>query len=713
MSDFFYYQSAIRDFRRLRRKAALDNIMAVLKGETDELLSYEEVRKKLKARGASGGWKPEEIPLDAIVGSVGRYTDFTRSFLPKQDSDEQRWASVQTAVTGLQGLPPIEVYQIGDAYFVLDGNHRVSVARRLGATHIEAYVTKVRTMVPLSPDIRPDELELKAEYAAFLERTHLDELCPGADLSMTVPGKYNDLEKHIELHRHFMGVEQQREIPYHEAVKSWYDDVYLPLVELIQKQRVLQEFSDRTITDLYLWISKLRDTAREIGSPNTETYVDEIQTDTLSSPISHLEELIIQVEHADFLEHTHLNEFHPNADLRLTVPGKYQKLEEHIEVHRHFMGLEQQQEILYDEAAVHWYEHVYLPVEQIIQEKGILRDFPDRTVTDLYLWISEHQTELEKQLGWKIPPERAATDLAYRFSPKTDRFIARVGEKILGAVTPDELEAGPAPGHWRKEYLAAHQDNRLFTSILVPVSGEEAGWHALDQAITFGQPKGSQLYGLHVIPSAEPEQLNAAFAVKSEFEQRCKASGIQGELAIEVGRTTRKICERAFWADLIIMNLAYPPGSQPIEKLRSGFRTIIRRCPRPILAVPKAATKMERALLAYDGSPKSDEALFVSAYLAGCWDISLIVVTVTEIGGITSETLSLAKRYLDKRNVNATFIEERGAVSESILGIAEDSHQCDFIIMGGYGRSPVLEIVLGSAVDQVLRESQIPILICR
>jgi nucleotide-binding universal stress UspA family protein len=708
---FDEYRLAIQDFRRARRKAALEHIMAFLKGGTTELFSYEDVRKKLKFTGSSGH-KLKEIPIDAIIGSVGRYNDFTRNFLPKQDSTEHRWAKVQTLATGAEGFPPIEVYQIGDAYFVLDGNHRVSVARQLGATHIEAYVTEIRTKIPITPDIHPDELSLKAEYAAFLEHTRLDVLRPGTDLSMTIPGKYWRLEKQIERHRHVMGVEQRREIPYDEAVVHWHDTIYLPLKQMIQEQRILQDFPDRTLTDLYLWVSKLRETAQQIGAPGVETYVDEIQADVSSSPVSQLEELIINAEYAEFLEHTRLNELRPKADLQVTVPGKYRTLEEHIDVHRYFMGLERQQEIPYDEAVTHWYDTVYLPVKGVIREKGILRDFPERTATDLYLWISEHQAELEKQLGWKIPPERAATDLANRFSPTTERLIARVGERILDVVTPDELEAGPAPGQWRKEYLTARRNNRLFTNILVPVSGEEQGWSALDQAITFGQPKGARLYGLYVVPSGKPELLNKAFAVKTEFEQRCQTSGIQGELAIEVGRIARRICERAFWADLIIMNLAHPPGSQPIEKLKSGFRTIIRRCPRPILAVPRTATNMNRALLAYDGSPKSDEALFVSAYLAGCWNISLVVVTATEIGRITSETLSLAKRYLNKRDVKATFIEKKGNVEDLILDTAQNN-QCDFIIMGGYGRNPVLEIVLGSAVDHVLRESQIPVLICR
>ncbi|MBL7063451.1 MAG: universal stress protein [Anaerolineae bacterium] len=570
--------SAVRDFRRARRQAATQEIMARLTGRSADLLSFEDVRRKLKAR-SSGSQRLKEIPLDAIVGSVGRYSDFTRSFLPRQDSDEGRWARVKTAVTSWGGLPPIEVYQIGQTYFVLDGNHRVSVARQVGATHIEAYVTEVRTKVPLSPDVQPDDLILKAEYADFLEHTRLDESRPEADLDVTVPGQYRVIEEHIQVHRYFMGLEQKREIPYEEAVSHWYDEVYLPVV-------------------------------------------------------------------------------------------------------------------------------------QVIRERGVLRDFPERTETDLYVWVSKHRAALERTLGWEIEPEAAATDLAARFSPRPRRVVARVGERILDAVTPDEFEAGPAPGQWRREQLAARRDDRLFADILVPVSGEEVGWQAVEQALVVARREGGRLRGLHIVPSETQKDSEEAQAVQAEFNRRCEASGVQGNLAIVVGGVARQICERARWADLVVVNLAHPPAPQPVARLSSGFRTLIRRCARPVLAVPGASSHLDRALLSYDGSPKANEALFVATYLAGRWDIPLVVVTVMERGRATLETLEHAQGYLETRGVQATFVKESGPVAEAILKTAQ-VHESNLIIMGGYGFSPVLEVVVGSAVDQVLRESRQPMLICR
>ncbi|NJN95574.1 MAG: hypothetical protein HC875_16425 [Anaerolineales bacterium] len=257
--------SALSDFYRARSRATLEQIMASLTGRSVQLLSYDDVRAKLKATGSSSRGL-REIPLDAIVGSVGRYTDFTRRFLPRHDSDAHRWAGVQLAATGMVGLPPIEVYQIGDAYFVLDGNHRVSVARQQGATHIEANVTEIHTKVPLTPDARPDDLIIKARYADFLERTKLDETRPDLDLNVTVPGQYRVLDRQIECQRDYMAGQQGREVSLKEAAAEWYEQVYLPVIEVIRAQGILPDFPGRTETDLYVWVAQHRETLeQELG----------------------------------------------------------------------------------------------------------------------------------------------------------------------------------------------------------------------------------------------------------------------------------------------------------------------------------------------------------------------------------------------------------------------------------------------------------------
>ncbi|HIP71362.1 MAG TPA: hypothetical protein EYH05_08205 [Anaerolineae bacterium] len=145
------YDTAVRDFRRARKAAAMQQLMAKLQGKSTDLLAYEDVRQHVDASD-SQDIGVQEIPLDAIVGSVGRFKDFTRDFLPKNDSDEERWAGVKTAVMDMKGMPPIDVYKTDDVYFVIDGNHRVSIARQLKAKTITARVIEIKTRIPITPE---------------------------------------------------------------------------------------------------------------------------------------------------------------------------------------------------------------------------------------------------------------------------------------------------------------------------------------------------------------------------------------------------------------------------------------------------------------------------------------------------------------------------------------------------------------------------------
>ncbi len=249
--------NAIADFHNARRRADLQAVLAQLSGQSDRLLTYDEVRRRLKAvEGA--GTTLEDVPLGAIVGSVGRYQDFNRSFLPLSDSDRSRWVNVKLAMEAMEGVPPVDLYRIGDAYFVKDGNHRVSVARQLGATHINAWVTPVATRVPFTPDMDQDDLIMASELAEFLDATHLDALREGADLTVTVPGKYPQLLEHIRVHRYYMGIDLGRPVGWSEAVGHFYDEVYLPVVEEIRAHGLLLDFPDRTEADLYLYLSEHR-----------------------------------------------------------------------------------------------------------------------------------------------------------------------------------------------------------------------------------------------------------------------------------------------------------------------------------------------------------------------------------------------------------------------------------------------------------------------
>jgi len=149
-----------------------------------------------------------------------------------------------------------------------------------------------------------------------------------------------------------------------------------------------------------------------------------------------------------------------------------------------------------------------------------------------------------------------------------------------------------------------------------------------------------------------------------------------------------------------------------LKRLGSGFNTLIQRSPRPMLVLPGGrGSNMKRALLAYDGSPKASEALFVAAYLAVRWHIQLTVLTV-ETKYTSSESVMMAQEYLDEYDVAAEFVFREGDISRLVLETAA-IHNSDLVIMGGFGFRPVPHLVLGSTVDQMLREYKKPMLICR
>jgi nucleotide-binding universal stress UspA family protein len=120
---------------------------------------------------------------------------------------------------------------------------------------------------------------------------------------------------------------------------------------------------------------------------------------------------------------------------------------------------------------------------------------------------------------------------------------------------------------------------------------------------------------------------------------------------------------------------------------------------------------MKHGLLAFDGSPKATEALYLAAYLAEKWDIQLTVVTAPENSAVRSNPLNKAREYLDARNIEASFISEIGSPAEVILE-NKKTRGCDFLIVGGYGYQPIMEVLFGSTLDALLRQADVPILIC-
>lgn len=239
-------------FDRARLAALFDEALRRLGRRPAELLPFEEVRTGLRLK-----WLVDrgfaDIPLDAIVGSVGRPREFTRAFLPRQESLRQRWREVEALAEGPSGFPPVDLYRVGEVYFVVDGHHRVSVARALGADTIEAHVKEFVTPVPIGRDESLEEVLLKGSLADFLEVTGLVPSEPD-EYRVTVGHGAERLLDHVNVHAYYRGLETGREVPWAEAVASWRDSVFRPMVEAIRSSGVMADFPGRTETDLYLYM---------------------------------------------------------------------------------------------------------------------------------------------------------------------------------------------------------------------------------------------------------------------------------------------------------------------------------------------------------------------------------------------------------------------------------------------------------------------------
>lgn len=265
-------------FQSARMRAFWDEVLALVRGKPAELLSFEDIRARLRLREENYRGL-QEVPLDQIAGSVGRYREFTSKFLPKKNKMQERWSRVYAQASGMMGLPPIELYKVGDVYFVRDGNHRVSVARQLGARTIQAHVTELPTSIALRPGMSEEELDNLTAYAQFLDITRLPYMRPHHQpIMLSEVSRYDDLLGHINLHRSVMESTQGREVSIEEAAADWYDNVYRPAVTLIRKYDLLKYMPKRTEGDLYLWMI---DHLREVK----EAYGDEAESRTFSDAL--------------------------------------------------------------------------------------------------------------------------------------------------------------------------------------------------------------------------------------------------------------------------------------------------------------------------------------------------------------------------------------------------------------------------------------------
>ncbi|MDJ0622256.1 MAG: ParB N-terminal domain-containing protein [Desulfocapsaceae bacterium] len=198
---------------------------------------HEEAYESIK-RGTS------MVPLEKIVGSVGRYHDFDKQFRHGSSKGDERLTGIVEAMRAGKAMPPISLYQIRDDYYILDGHHRFKAAQQLGHAEIRSRI------VELIPSKNTLENRLYLEKTEFRDRAGL-----ANSIDLTELGQYHYLEKQIQEHRQFLSEEKGEEVIYEEAAADWYSTIYQPLVGFIRDKGLVASFPGRTVDDLYLYIS--------------------------------------------------------------------------------------------------------------------------------------------------------------------------------------------------------------------------------------------------------------------------------------------------------------------------------------------------------------------------------------------------------------------------------------------------------------------------
>ncbi|MDR1618358.1 MAG: transcriptional regulator [Treponema sp.] len=257
-ADQQFKLQAADDFSRARGRAILSRIQHFLNADRDRLLSFNDVKDIIRPKNQIyRGMRT--VPIGLIIGSEGRYRDFNKYFLPRSEHLRNRWERVDQAHLGDITLPPIQLYEIGGVYFVRDGNHRVSVARAQKVEHIDAEVTSLATEIVIRPGMDTDKLKtelIRYEKKSFYDETFFGDLTDCWDLDFTAPGSYDVIYNHILVHKYYLNQDRESEIPFSDALVSWYRNVYSPVISIIREQWLLANFPGRSASDLYVWIVK-------------------------------------------------------------------------------------------------------------------------------------------------------------------------------------------------------------------------------------------------------------------------------------------------------------------------------------------------------------------------------------------------------------------------------------------------------------------------
>jgi hypothetical protein len=241
-------------YERARRRQAYRRLARLIGRSPPpaDLLPLDEVTRRLRAFEQSYlGVMPIEV--SKIVGTVDRAGEFDRDFLPRRRRVEDRWRRVEEAFP--EGdFPPIQVYRLGEAYFVVDGHHRVAIARQRGMSHIDAEVTELRSRWTLPADADLARIIHAEQERIFMEESGLERARPEARIEFTRAQGYIQLLENVKVHGYHLMQVRGEVLPPEDIAADWYDRVYRPTVDAIRREGLLELYPSATEGDLFLWV---------------------------------------------------------------------------------------------------------------------------------------------------------------------------------------------------------------------------------------------------------------------------------------------------------------------------------------------------------------------------------------------------------------------------------------------------------------------------
>jgi hypothetical protein len=180
--------------------------------------------------------------------------DFDRRFRPTSNRVRERWERLALAQRRGESIPPIDVYQVGELYFVVDGHHRVSIALAMGQKVIDAYVTEIQTAVPAKGIRHRSDLLFKSYEQLFRSRVRLP---PQAYTKIKVsdPWSYAELSEAVEAWGFRLMQHDHKFYDRAEASQRWFAEEYTPVVRIL---RAADLIGNNTDAEAYLIIATER-----------------------------------------------------------------------------------------------------------------------------------------------------------------------------------------------------------------------------------------------------------------------------------------------------------------------------------------------------------------------------------------------------------------------------------------------------------------------